>query len=57
MAFWRYLAAMRGLMLDLLTTGDRARIEAAVKRVGDLIEAETRRAGPRRGRAAVSRRR
>ena len=35
-----YLAAMRGLVLDLLTTGDRARIETAVARLAALVEAD-----------------
>lgn len=35
-----YLAALRGLMLDLLATGDRTRIEAAAARIAALIDAD-----------------
>ena len=35
-----YLAAMRGFVLDLLSTGDEVRIEAAVDRLAELVGEE-----------------
>src|SRR6185295_3900463 len=36
----RYLATFRGMMLDLLTTGDRARIDATAEHLAAEIERE-----------------
>jgi AcrR family transcriptional regulator len=35
-----YLAAMRGFIMDLLATGDRERIAAAVAHLGEIVSAE-----------------
>lgn len=36
-----YLAAMRGFMIDLLATGDRDRVAAAVAHLAKIVSAET----------------
>ena len=41
-----YLATFRGLLLDLLTTGDRARVDAAVKQLAADLERELVRRRP-----------
>ena len=43
-----YLASIRGLLFDLLTTGDRPRIHAAVELVADSLERALRRRAVRR---------
>jgi AcrR family transcriptional regulator len=54
-----YVGALRGLLLDLLATGDRGRLEAAVGLLGKAVERDLatmrrRRREPSRGRARAT---
>jgi hypothetical protein len=54
-----YVGALRGLLLDLLATGDRGRLEAAVGLLGTAVERDLatmrkRRREPSRGRARAT---
>jgi len=45
-----HIASIRGLLMDLMTTGDRARVDAAAQMVADSLDAELRLARARRDR-------
>jgi hypothetical protein len=44
-----YRAALRGLLIDLLSTGDRVRIDQAVTELAKRLEHDLARAGVRAG--------